>query len=57
MSFYQAAEKLFLHARLAGKARRASSEGSRSEVRGFRNFEPRTSGRAPSAGKSATPRL
>jgi len=57
MSFYRAAEKLFLHARLAGKARRASSVGSRSEIRGFRNFEPRTSGRAPSAGKSATPRL
>jgi hypothetical protein len=28
------------HARLAGRARR---EGSRSEVRGFQNFEPRTS--------------
>jgi hypothetical protein len=57
MSFYQAAEKLFLHARLARKATRASREGSKFEVRGFRNFEPRTSGRALSAGKSAAPRL
>jgi hypothetical protein len=57
MSFYQAAEKLFLHARLAKKAGRASGEGSRSEVRGCRNFEPRTSGRASPASKSAALRL
>ena len=43
MSLYQAAEKLFLHARLTGKARRARREGSRSEVRDFLNFEPRSS--------------
>jgi hypothetical protein len=39
----QVAETQWRHVRLAGRARR---EGSRSEFRGFRNFEPRTSNRA-----------